>query len=78
MGTLLRRLPFCSAGGGTQHPPRTGAEQIGHETRELEVRFFKETLEPVLELDPITCQLVLATRHRPPEALPSDPAQSSG
>ena len=33
-----------------QHPPRTGPEQIRHEAGELEMRFFEEGWEAILQL----------------------------
>jgi hypothetical protein len=46
----------CDDGGGirfairhrAQHPARTRAQEIRHQTRELDVRFFEQTLKPVL------------------------------
>ena len=61
-----------------QHAARTGAEQIGNETRELQMRFLQQTLQPVLQLDAIARDLMLPPHHCPPEALLRDPAQSSG
>ena len=52
-----------------QHAPRTGAEEVGDEARQLDVGFLQQTLQAVLQLDSIARELILAARHRPPESL---------
>jgi len=52
-----------------QHPPGTRSQEIGDEAREFDVGFFEQGLEAVLQLDARARELLLATRHRPPEAL---------
>jgi hypothetical protein len=54
---------------GLQHASRAGAEEIRDETGELEMRFFEERFEPVVQLDAIARELIAATHHRPPEPL---------
>jgi hypothetical protein len=49
-----------------QHPPRARPQQIGHQTRELDVHFLEQRFEPILQLHAATGQLILAARHRAP------------
>jgi hypothetical protein len=56
-------------GDRTEHAPGTRPEEIGHQTRELDVHLFEQRLEPILKLHPVTRQLILAARHRPPQSL---------
>lgn len=50
-----------------EHAAGARSEQIGHQTRELDVHLFEERLEPILELHPVTGQLILAACHRAPQ-----------
>jgi hypothetical protein len=52
-----------------QHAARADAQQIGDETRELDVRFFEQRFQAVLQLDAVERDLVLAPHHGPPEPL---------
>jgi dienelactone hydrolase len=52
-----------------QHPSRTGAKEIRHQTRPLDVRFLQQAFQPVLQLDAVARDLVLPAHHRPPEPL---------
>ena len=52
-----------------QHAACAGAQQIGHDTRDLDVGFFEERLQSVVELDAAARDLVLAAHHGPPEPL---------
>jgi transposase InsO family protein len=63
-GRIRRAIPH-----GLQHAPRTGAEEIRYQARELEMRFFEQRFEPALELDAIARELIPATHHRPHGAL---------
>ena len=63
-----RRIRFTVAD-GVQHATRAGAQQIGHDTRYLDVAFLEERLQPVVELHTAARDLVLAAHHGPPEPL---------
>jgi hypothetical protein len=52
-----------------QHATCAGAQQIGHDTRYLDMGFLEERLQPILELHPAARDLVLAAHHGPPEPL---------
>ena len=52
-----------------QHAPSTGAEQIRHEARHLNVRLLEQALQAVLKLHPVARDLVLPAHHGPPEPL---------
>ena len=43
--------------------------RVRHDTRELDVGFFEQSLQPVVELHAVARDLVLAAHHGPPEPL---------
>jgi hypothetical protein len=46
-----------------EHAACVGTQQIGDETRELDVRFFEQRLQSVVELDAVARDLILASRN---------------
>lgn len=45
------------------------SQQIRHQAGELQMRFFKEGFEPVVQLDAIARELIATTHYRTPEPL---------
>ena len=64
-----RRRIRLAVGECLQHAACAGAEQIGDDTRELDVRFFEQRFQSVVELDAVARDLVLPAHHGPPEPL---------
>src|ERR1039457_3364589 len=52
-----------------EHPPRTDAQKIRHQTRQLDVPLLQQALQLVLKSDLGARQLVLPPRHRSQEPL---------
>ena len=71
-----RRIGFA-ARDGAQHAPRTGPEQIRHQTRQLDMRFLEQALQPVLELHPIAASIGTCGASPSATVAASRPAQSS-
>ena len=63
-----RRIRFTVAD-RLQHATRAAAQQVRHDTRDLDVGFFEERLKPVMELHAAARDLVFAAHHGPPEPL---------
>jgi hypothetical protein len=52
-----------------QHAAGADAEQVRHDTGDLDVGFLEQRLQPVVELHTIAGDLVLAAHHGAPEPL---------
>ena len=61
------RIGF-TVGQGLQHAA-SAAEQVRHDTGDLDVRLLEQRLQPVVKLHTVPGDLVLAPHHGSPEAL---------